>query len=374
MGERGPSIYLNWKAANEGKPVLSTDEYPMLTDANITGEVTEGYGPYKFINQVPIQNKPGLIQPVIILRLEFHLKNIVPDLSETNTEFFHGGGLTDEIAALISLALGVRFKSGGLTREFEPNGDPFGRPSTDHQPNPVLSFGFRYRGLILPGVVRSHSLEQLKPLSKLMNITPRNIIALIRAARLYQDALWIAESEPALAWLMFVSALETAADQWRRQRESAIARLEASKPKLLTLLKETGVSDLPEKVANLISDSLGATKKFTDFVLEFQPSPPIKRPAGWGLLDWSEKAMKKNLSKIYDHRSKALHGGTPFPFPMCMPPFILKEWEAYSEIPGGAMSGMGGTWLPKDIPMLLHTFEYITRGTLLNWWNHISSV
>ena len=28
----------------------------------------------------------------------------------------------------------------------------------------------------------------------------------------------------------------------------------------------------------------------------------------------------------------------------------------------------GGVWLEEDIPLLLHTFEYITRETLLSWW------
>jgi hypothetical protein len=28
----------------------------------------------------------------------------------------------------------------------------------------------------------------------------------------------------------------------------------------------------------------------------------------------------------------------------------------------------GGVWMEKDVPILLNTFEYITRGVLLNWW------
>ncbi len=28
----------------------------------------------------------------------------------------------------------------------------------------------------------------------------------------------------------------------------------------------------------------------------------------------------------------------------------------------------GAVWQAKDLPMYLHIFAYITRGTLLNWW------
>jgi hypothetical protein len=115
---------------------------------------------------------------------------------------------------------------------------------------------------------------------------------------------------------MLVSALETGAAQWRKDQESPIDRLEVSKPKLVELLRKTGIPELPEKVAYLIADSLGAKKKFIDFVIEFMPNAPEKRPPEWIQLDWSKSSMKKILSKIYDYRSKALHGGTPFPGPM----------------------------------------------------------
>ncbi|MCX5892453.1 MAG: hypothetical protein NTW80_05680, partial [Deltaproteobacteria bacterium] len=121
-----------------------------------------------------------------------------------------------------------------------------------------------------------------------------------------------------------------------------------------------------------------ATKKFIDFVLEFLPPPPIKRPAQWSQIDWSKNKIKKALRKIYSYRSKALHGGIPFPAPMCLPPFRQPKWEAYSEKPlGPDVRKLGGKWLevcsPDDIPMLLQTFEYITRGVLLEWWETISS-
>jgi hypothetical protein len=120
--------------------------------------------------------------------LEHHFKATFPDLTKTNTEFYHGGGFLEEIAALFSLAMGIRTKSGALIRQFEPNGDPLGRPiAYDSRPDPTIVIG--RRNLILPGVVGSHSLEKLVPLSWLLKISPEEAITLIRAARLYQDAL-----------------------------------------------------------------------------------------------------------------------------------------------------------------------------------------
>lgn len=42
------------------------------------------------------------------------------------------------------------------------------------------------------------------------------------------------------------------------------------------------------------------------------------------------------------------------------------------EVPFGlAVSTLGGVWIKEDIPMLLHLFEHIVRGTLLNWWDEM---
>jgi hypothetical protein len=127
-------------------------------------------------------------------------------------------------------------------------------------------------------------------------------------------------------------------------------------------------------VAEIIADSLGSTSKFVKFVLNFLPHKPINRFIKWLQFNWSRTSMRNTLGKIYDYRSRALHDGSPFPAPMCEPPFYNPEWGmTYSEKPpGGAAGAMCGTWLPEDTPILLHTFEYITRGFLINWWKYIS--
>lgn len=318
--EKGPPVYENWRAALEGLPSQGACEYPLFTDAHITGTIIDGYGPYQFLNTVPVPSTRKSVRPSIILRLEMHLKDAPPQLSpmeKTDEECYHGGWLTDEVAALVSLALGIRLKPGGITRIFED--DPRGMPvAWESHKDPVLLKGDR--AAVLPRVIGTHSLMDVEPLVLLPKFSPSNAIALVRAARLYQDALWIAESEPALSWVMLVSAVESAAGHWRAQDQSPLEKLKASKPELAALLDETGIDGLSAKVADQISESIGSTKKFIDFILKFLPPPPAMRP-DWGRHPWKRKDMKKSMGQIYDYRSRALHSGKPFPAPMCVPPY-----------------------------------------------------
>jgi hypothetical protein len=193
-------------------------------------------------------------------------------------------------------------------------------------------------------------------------------LTLVRSARLYQDALWLAESQPALAWLLLVSALETAAVYWRSRGEDALARFRTENCELHAALSKIDPA-MPGRVADAFKDSFGVTKKLIDFVIRFRPPEPKKRP-GWTIvaIDWSDASLKKILRTVYGYRSKALHEGRPFPAPMCEPAYVGQDWPAPAEKPSGSSSMSGGTWIEKDLPILLHTFEHVTKETLLNWW------
>ena len=364
----GPPSYENWKAASQGSSLLGGYEVPLFTDAHITGEILEGFGPYQFLNPIAISRASGSITPGVILRVEKYLKISLPSTAEmrrTNDTLYHGGSSHDEIAALASLILGVRFKSGGITREFDLNEDPRGKPlHYQMDRNPILLEGEGKR--IIPEAHRTILLNDLNQLLTYSTLTPEDAIILVRASRLYQDALWIAESEPALAWVMFVSAIETAANHWRKKEYTPVEKLHASKPELEKILDEHGGQELVKIVAEYIVEYMGATKKFIDFVLEFLPSPPKNRPK-FDRHPWSKTKIKKTLEKIYGYRSDALHGSRAFPAPMCMSPMISDGYPI--EVPTGfSTSTLGGVWVKEDSPLLLHTFEYIVRGALLKWW------
>lgn len=213
-----------------------------------------------------------------------------------------------------------------------------------------------------------HSLQSLSLFDSIPFLSPDRSITLIRAARLYQDALWVVESEPALAWLLLVSAVETAANQWRTKQDSPLDRLKYSKAELYEYLNANS-PEILATVAEKIADTLGATKKFVDFILEFLPPAPTARPLTWQQYSWEIENVRKGMRLIYDYRSKALHGGKPFPAPMCEVPGRDSGPQAAPEkMSGVAVSMLQGVWRAEDIPMFFHTFEYIVRNALIAWW------
>jgi hypothetical protein len=367
QGEKGPLSFENWKAEQAGVPVYRAYEYPLYTDAHVIGDdLAEEYGPYLLMNACP---NPWLKQarPTLVLYSEQHFKYEPEVKLETDDESYHGGYLQDEIAALVSLCLGIRLKAGEPNRMFGAD-DKTGRP---------ISYGYAEdptppnlpRSLVLPSATGDHYLESASLLTSLPRLSPKSAVALIRAARLYQEAVWIVESTPELSWIMLTSAVETAASHWRSTNEEPLDRLNTSRPKLVGVLKEYGGDELALKVAEELAPVMGATKKFIDFILEFLPDPPAERSYKWAQHPWDEKAMKASLRVIYMYRSRALHGGTPFPAPMCLPPDSVAEKKALVEVPMGlSMTSRGGTWASKDTPMLLHVFEYIVRNSLIKWW------
>ena len=296
--------WLNWRNVPDAHdaPVV---EYPLYSDAHITGNFREGLGPYSFLNTVPFPDGPGIVNAPIILRAAIHLPDYHPDMSKKDESLYHGGLWEDEIAALASVALGIRIHAGGISREFEPGQDPYGQPREfQYKLKPVVRA--RSNQLILPSVVGTHSMDELKILESIPQIDPDRYVNLIRACRSYQNALWIVESEPNLAWLLFVSALETAANDVYETDASPDERLRASKSELATYLEEYGDAEHVRKVAEFIAPTLGATKKFIDFTMHFMPDEPSYRPEEWLQVKWTKTGLKKVLNKVYDYRSRSL--------------------------------------------------------------------
>ena len=365
--------WINWPGESDANAVTVV-EYLLYSDAHVTGQFTDGLGPYSFLNTVPFPSSPGVVNAPIILRAAIRLPRHLPDMSKTDESLYHGGTFVDELAALTSVALGVRIRAGDQSRRFEPGQDPFGQPC-EWRDKPIPSVGVQHNHLILPSVVGTQPMSKLEILKSIPRIKPARYVNLIRACQSYQDALWISESEPNLAWLMFVSALEMAANDVYETEASPDERLRVSEPDLTKLLKKHGGDELIHQVAKLIAHKLGATRKFIDFTIRFMPDEPAQRPEHDSLqVKWSDSGLKKVLHKVYGYRSRSLHGGIPFPAPMLRSLFYDSSDSPASEVPriGLATYSRGGTWMPKDIPINLHCFHYITRGALLNWWKDIS--
>ena len=370
MSEPTLSSQLNWNNWSRAQDPFVA-EYPFYSDANIKGEFREGLGPYSFLSAFPDRAVPRTINVPIILRVEIHLPEWNPEtISGTDESLYHGGAWVDEIAALTSVALGVRIHAGTESRRFGPPfDDPYGQP-LERKSEPV--FRAQPEPLILPSVVGTHSMDQLEILESIPQIDPERYVKLIRACRSYQNALWIAESEPNLAWLRFVSALETAAnDVYKNEAGSPEKLLKELKPDLAELLNKYGGDKLVQGVAEEFADMFRATKKFIDFAVRFSPDPPApdQRPSEGLQINWTKAGLKKIFDKVYKYRSRSLHVGIPFPDPM------LRSSPTDSESPppevplGRASSSMGGTWDHyKATSINLHCFHYITRKVLLKWW------
>ena len=132
---------------------------------------------------------------------------------ENRRDVYHAGPHQDELAALLSLCTGTRIKAGGPTRVFKKGSDPLGAPwgfggSVDYVlPEQGLRLPRNVRGLNNP--VKLEESDYADRLRSFSSLDEQAAGVLVTSARLYQDALWVGESEPHLAWLFLVSAVET---------------------------------------------------------------------------------------------------------------------------------------------------------------------
>jgi hypothetical protein len=369
----GPWAWRNWLA--DATEPAERVEVMLYTDAHVTGEL-RSLGPYELLNTVPMS--AGEMAPTIVLRASLREPQRGLETPEggfesaeeveTDTSRYHGGDLFDELAALISLALGIRCHSGGLTRRWSfergPEDDPLRLPfEYDHRPPyypPVP-----HRGEPIPSLMRSVVLgDAVDSLNAYPMLEARVATAVLRAARLYQQAVWISRTDPSVAWIQLVSALEVAAESWLSEELDPEARLQRHWPSLAQHLKNLP-SEKRAAIATVLAPLMRSRRRCLDFMGKFAAEPPVDRPPDAFKINWTH--IEKALATIYDYRSVALHAGTPFPAPMCEPPHDIDGHAL--EIPVGlATATADAVWRAADTPMLLSTFERMARSALVKWW------
>ncbi len=364
----GSLAYRTVHRALAGDPSEIAIEFPFYTDAHILG--VGSCGPFELLNPVRTGRRTDVA--AVVLRVEFHVPLYVSEMPENQgNEHYHGGGVEDEVAALTSLELGVRMKAGPASRRFERDDDPRGTPVAYEQPlrdTPQLA-GSLSRPVI-PSLLADATLST-RLLQRLAEMSPGDSIRLTRCARLYQDAIWIADSAPELSWLLLVSAIETAAVHWRTEREDPYESIRASGSPLVAAARDAGGEDLLQTLAHQLAELTGATRRFVQFLQEHGPTGPHEAVAEvegglpFGRLDWSPGNLKKVYGRIYALRSSALHSGHPFPFPMCVAPRQIGSYDTETTTLTGAM---GSDWEWSEVPLLLSTFERIVREALLSYW------
>lgn len=370
--ERGPAAWRHAAAFN-GAEHRARVEVMLYGDNIITAQLLEGIGPYQFLNPVAAGRQPPF--PIVVLRAVLDADDGGPvallennEIAPTDVSTYHGGDLFDEIAALVSLTLGVRCRPGGITRKWGVEDDPLGRPyEYDHRP-PTLVMGRRPR---IPSLQRTVAItDAAAPLSKYLSLPATQAVAFVRAARMYQRAVWLCDDDPNQAWIWLVGALEVAAVDHRSLKGTPLEVLARSWPEIHGLVQGVASPDR-ERIAKALAPLVKSTTRFVEFVLHFQPPPPEPRASTALRVDDDLKAV---LATIYSYRSRALHDGTPFPSPMSDAPHrIDADKTRLEERPFGLGATSGDAhWRAEELPALLWWFEYLTRGCLLRWLDSLS--
>jgi len=189
----GPWGWENARAKLAGQPWAGALEVACYTDAlQLDGLATSG--PYAAM--VPLAfpdyrlERVGQPRMGLVIRIERHLSSDDPDeyideaWVQRGKKVAHGGDAGEELAALLSLALGIRLRAGGIARVFHPSDvDERGFPHQVERAAPYLPQPARWR--LLPYTTLTS--VDLGTAAVLLDIYPQlsatQARALVRAAR-----------------------------------------------------------------------------------------------------------------------------------------------------------------------------------------------
>lgn len=206
-GDTGPWGWENAKAWKKQLPSLGALEIACYTDLpQLSLDINAG--PFTLLT--PLSNSDvfthlptGSPRMRLVVRVEQYLAPDHPDYyldedwDQTDPAVHHGGDAGQELAALLSLSLGIRMRTGGIIRVFHPSdGDPRGHPHEFEDRMPYLPQPYGPRVLPYTGWPRDVDTSKVELLGTYANLSSAEARALVRSARAYQEALWIAESDP----------------------------------------------------------------------------------------------------------------------------------------------------------------------------------
>ncbi|GMA87347.1 hypothetical protein GCM10025868_25970 [Angustibacter aerolatus] len=176
------------------------------------------HGPYSLSAIMGREARDGApaIRPAIRLHVGVHA-NLAPDvvidgeLVPANSDAYHGGNASDEIAALASLCLGVRLRVAGTSRLSGIHDHGERHPPILLEVPPLTHPGRLGYEYIPAALIRPGDLGQLGRLASFPGLAEEDQVALIRAARAYAAGLWWSNEDQNQAWLQMVTAVEIAA-------------------------------------------------------------------------------------------------------------------------------------------------------------------
>lgn len=370
----GTHAWINWNAHAAGYAELERMEDDLYSDRYFVGVPTR-HGPYSLSTVVGFEQESAAGARLALKLMSGAHADLAPrlvldgGLAPSDSKSYHGGTPGDEIAALVALTLGVRLRAAGTSRLSGLHEPGAVRPPILLEVPALATPGRPGKEFIPATMSRAADLSLLERLSGFPRIGDEDQVELVRAARSYASGLWWSNEDPNQSWLYLVTAVEIAANHRQKISSSPEELIESLWPELWTVLAPVEPARRA-KVSKLMASQIRATKKFVDFIADCAPVPPSVRPVH-GSLEWAD--MRQLARSVYGHRSDALHGGKPYPFPMLEQPRIEPN-GAVQEVPYGlSSSGRGGSWTTDEAPMLLSTFEHIARGALLRWWDELET-
>ena len=315
--------------------------------------------------------RDGSLRPSLAARIATeYADSIDSENARRNSQISTGLSTGEEIAALISLLLGVRIRDGGPVRVYPAGRDAAGFPWYGHHAPPILVES-PVRARIFPSPSDEEvDLGDCDPmLSSFGALSPAASTVLVKAARHYSEGLWIVEADPEQAWLQFVTAVEVVAVHHQTETIDPVDVFRAAYPGATRKIEASGGEDLLKGVAKEFKRLLSAGRRVQTFMENFRPTPPNKRPADAAVrIEWDSELID-HVKKIYALRSALLHSGTPFPAPLLAGiGSDLDEHGCLPEKPEGIWSTGESEWDASELPMHIHVFAYVVRGALLNWW------
>jgi hypothetical protein len=220
----GTDAWRNWNAFNEQNPETENADDELYSDRHFVGGPST-YGPYSLavILRLDRPETTSAIRPAVRVRVGVHA-NLVPDvvrdgkLVPANSDAYHGGGVSDEIAALVSLTLGVRLRVAGTSRLSGIHRQGEEQPSIYLEVAPLASPGRLGREYIPAALHRPADLGLLDRLDSFPDLDEEAQVELVRAARAYATGLWWSNEDQNQAWLQFVTAVEIAANHRQKVR------------------------------------------------------------------------------------------------------------------------------------------------------------
>lgn len=381
----GPHLWLNWRAAMSGQTARESwetpgiqyipvwNEYGLYSDSSIVGQ--HEAGPYSISTSLSGMPRLGQAQLAAIARDRDHLRYSEPRAEpeppeDDDVAAYTGGDLPDQLAALLSLALGCRMRSGGVLRQGTAADETSARWTLVDHRAPVL-IPPRHAPM-LPAIAGERSLAESEGLlDRFARAPAASAAALLRAATHYADAVWWADAEPRLSWLKLCSALEAAAFHLAAI-DDPMEALERVRPDLHRELKKAGCDLCLEIVARRLSKTMGVGAKLRRLVEDHAASAPTTsaRREPFDFDDEALDGIPDAIALIYEHRSRELHEGVPIPDPLCQPPWPI-DGSLLKRPPGLAYSSQGGSWPAHRLPMNLQFFESVSRRILLTWWERL---